>query len=435
MPTRVLAVIIGLLFPLAVLASAFPDVPALHPYSNAIYDLQRRGIVRGSDDGNYYPERELNRAEGLTLLLRAAEIEPRDVYNGCFPDVVGTWYETTVCHAAHENIVSGYPDRMFHGDRIINNVEFMKILLNALGFSTPELTLEDQVGIDFKNVNVKSWYARYLFRSMEFNLVPEELIKDNDFKPDGAVTRAQAAEMIFRALSIPMNERAESDEEQSSSKSSEEITPTGATLVPFPIDRTGMTGERGSAAFAFDLETPGTILVEAANLTSASAGIDCILYLLGESGFSSEFFVGYKEDGACMIRASLRAGRYQVEVRSRSEGAEYSLKAGSSQGDGNDGFIEATALLVSSPRSGSLASGDYEDWFRFRVDAKKTHRVMLDSSSDLSCGIYPSEGVDLFGFQGPICGESYEYPPGTYYISVKKKSDATGVQTYSVELR
>ena len=433
MRVRSLAAILGLVLPLTALAVAFPDVASDHPFADAIYDLQRRGIVRGSDDGKYYPEQELNRAEGLTLLLRAAEIEPRDIYNGCFPDAKGTWYETTVCHAAHENILSGYPDGMFHGEKIINLVEFLKLLLNSLGFSTPDLSHENQVGIDFKNVNVKSWYAKYLFRAMEFELVPAELMENNDLRPDGAVTRAEAAEMIHRALKISLDARVRTDAGSSSSTAS--VTPTGATLIPFPIHETGKTGERGSTAFAFDLDSGGTILAEANNITSESTGIDCFLYLLGESGFSNEFFVGYKEGGLCSIRAALRAGRYQVEVRTRSEGADYSLDVITSEGDGNDGFIEAVALSPTSPKNGSLSPQDFEDWYRFRVDSKATHRLMLSSGSDLSCSVYPAEDVDLFGFEGPSCGESYEFAPGTYYVSVKKKTEAAGTQGYSVELR
>ncbi|HLC75515.1 MAG TPA: S-layer homology domain-containing protein [Candidatus Peribacterales bacterium] len=432
MHLRFSVAIIGLAVPTLAFASAFPDVPSSHPHADAIYDLQRRGFVRGSDDGMYYPDRELNRAEGLTLLLRAAEIEVRDVYKGCFSDSKETWYEATVCQAVHDSIVSGYPDGMFHGDRIINAVEFLKILLNALGFTIPDLSLGDQVGIDFKNVNVKSWYAKYLFRAMEFNLIPAELIANNDFRPDGPVNRSQAAEMIYRALGIAVAERSDIRGTASSESS---ITPTGATLVDFPVHQTGKTGERGASAFAFDLKAPQTILVEAANITSTSTGVSCFLYLLGESGFSSEFFIGYQEGGSCYIRAALRAGRYQVEVRTKSEGADYSLDAVAANGDGNDGFTEAVLLPVSSPKNAQLIAQDYEDWFRFRVDTKEAHRVMLITSSDLACSIYPSEDVDLFGFEGPVCGESYDYPPGTYYVSVKKKKEAAGTQTYSVELR
>ena len=430
---RTLATLIGIAIPLAAFAVAFPDVTSNHPYADAIYDLQRRGIVRGGDDGNFHPDQELNRAEGLTLLLRAADVEPRDIYNGCFPDAKGKWYETTVCHAAHDNILSGYPDGMFHGEKIINLVEFLKLLLNSLHFTTPELTLENQVGIDFKNVNVKSWYAKYLFRSMEFSLVPGDLMKNNDLRPDGAVTRAQAAEMIARALKIALEERSAAKHSQSSS--SARVTPTGASLVSFPIHLTGKTGERGSSAYAFDLTSPSTILVQATNLTSASTGLTCLLYLLGESGFSNEFFVGYEEGGSCFIRAALRAGSYQVEVRTKSEGADFSLNADAAEGDGNDGFTEAIALLPATPKTSKLAAQDYEDWYRFRISEKGMRRVMLTSGQPLSCNIYPDADVDLFGFEGPICGESYDYPSGTYYISVKKKSEASGTQSYTVELR
>ena len=462
MRTRFIVTIIGILIPFSVaLAEQFRDVPKDHPYATEIYGLQKLGVFTGDTNpdgtpkGTARPEDPLQRDELLALTYRANDEEVRNIYNNCFPDVAGLWSESIICTAKHNGDVQGYPDGTFGASNHVNNVETLKIVLTTLGFAIPKMTLKNQVGIDYKNVNVKSWYAPYLLAGVLHGLIPPEQTEDNDYRPEDKTTRAQAAYIIYHASMIPEEDRlklpteedtededeeTEDDESSSSSSSSEtnndeEVTPTGATLADFPLHRTGQTGERGTTAFAFDLSEPGTVLVEAVNLTSASTGIGCFLYLLGESGFSHEFFVGYEEGGSCTIRAALRAGKYQVEVRSRSEGAEYSLDVAPSEGDGNDGFIEAVSLRVGSPKTSTLIGNDFEDWYRFRVGSTQSHRVKLTSAHNLSCAIYPAEDVDLFGFEGPSCGKTYEYPSGTYYVSVKKTEEAAGSQTYTVELR
>jgi hypothetical protein len=37
-------------------AQSFPDLPIAHPFRTAITVLQTRGIVKGADDGNFYPD-------------------------------------------------------------------------------------------------------------------------------------------------------------------------------------------------------------------------------------------------------------------------------------------------------------------------------------------------------------------------------------------
>jgi hypothetical protein len=470
---RLLAVLVGVAIPLSLAhARAFSDVPDDYPYEKAIYDLQRRNIFTGdknpdgTEKGTARPNDPLNRAELLALAYRAADKETRSVYAGCFPDTpIDAWFSDVVCTAKHNGDVQGNPNGKFLPEEHVNRVEAIKIILNTMGFSIPTLTQEDRLSLDFLSVTHSSWYAPYLHRALALDLIPTALTAGNEFDPSSPLLRGEAAEILYRALNtedlLPEDQDVDDTEDTEDTTDDDTVdetddttddqtddatdttddqtdvgeTPTGATLVTFPIHRTGQTGERGATAYAFDLSEPGTVLVESTNLTSASTGISCYLYLLGDSGFSSEFFVGYQENGSCYIRAALRAGRYQVEVRSVSEGAEYSLDATPSTGDGNDGFTEAIALRVGSPRTSSLIANDYEDWYRFRVGSNETHRVKLSSSDSLPCSIYPSEDVDLFGFQGPQCGDSYDYPPGTYYISIKKTPPAAGSQSYTIELR
>ena len=435
---RITAVIIGLLIPLNfALAAAFSDVPGDHPNATAIYGLQRLGVIKGNPDGSFAPDRELNRAEFMTMIYRAADKTTRAIYAGCFPDVpTDAWYSDVFCTAKHNGDIKGYPDGTGKPEQFVNAVEALKMILSSLNFTVPPLTQEDRLSLDLLGVTHSSWYAPYLHRALTLNLVPAELTANNRFDPGGPIMRKFAAELIWRALNTEDTIFDDDEEPEKPEISQEpEMTPTGATVTDFPLHRTGQTGERGAAAYAFDLDTDGTVLVEAVNLTSELTGIQCFLYLLGESGFTFEFFIGYQEGGACYIRGALRAGRYQVEVRSRSEGAEYSLDVPTSEGDGNDGFVEAVVLRVGAPRSNTLQANDYEDWFTFRVAAVEMHRVKLTDVDNLTCTIYPADNVELSGFSSPICNESFEYQPGTYYISIQRSPPAAESQSYTVELR
>ena len=49
--------------------------------------------------------------------------------------------------------------------------------------------------------------------------------------------------------------------------------------------------------------------------------------------------------------------------------------------------------------------------------------------------LFPADNVDLSSFSIPKCGETAQYDPGDWYISVRKKENAAKSQTYTVELR
>jgi|GEM_PF-1781017 hypothetical protein len=434
-------------FPSAVsLAASFPDVPTSHPNATAIYDLQRRGIVQGNDDGTFAPDRNLNRAELLTLIYRANGKETRSIYRGCANDIPDeAWFSTVVCTAMHDGFVQGYPDRTFKPQQVVNIVEALKMVLNGMEFTVPVLTQEDRLSIDFiGNITSSAWYAPYLHRSIALGLLPASFTEKNTFNASEPVTRASAAEILYRALNTEdtLFEK-EGDEEENNDNppinnnpiNNNTDHPSASKNESLPIHKTGETGERGASAFFFEISTDTNVKVEATNLTSTSAGLKCYLYLLGPNGFSSEFFIGYEESGSCFINGSLRAGNYQMEIRSPSEGADYALGIDHGLGDGNDGFIDAVSLKVGRPRTDTLSEGDYEDWYHFYVGAQEPHRVKVSSVNDLSCMLFPADNVDLSSFSIPKCGETAQYDPGDWYISVRKKENAAKSQTYTVELR
>lgn len=138
----------------------------------AIQGLLDRGIVNGYGDGTYRPSATINRAELLTILMRArygTSETPKDLR--CFKDLdvqTPQWYAKTVCLAKQRGIVSGYDDDTFRPDQPVNLVEALKI-----SFLTFGILPESDAGV---------WYVRYLNvarnRGLFINLLrsPEHLL-------------------------------------------------------------------------------------------------------------------------------------------------------------------------------------------------------------------------------------------------------------------
>lgn len=207
MTPRLLQFLVLVLVPLsAQAAQSFSDVaPTLEEYE-AVEDLKVRGIVEGRPDGTFGHEAHVNRAEAITIVVRAvANVRNLPNVDRCFPDVAGdAWYVRPVCYAFDLNWVSGYPDGTFQPIRTVTKVEFLKILLNAYGVDTSALQdFRDPLAPDVRNPD--EWYVSYLSYALASSMTSTD--SHGYLNPGISLTRGQAALMMHRFLLYRENMR------------------------------------------------------------------------------------------------------------------------------------------------------------------------------------------------------------------------------------
>jgi uncharacterized protein YkwD len=172
-----------LLLPLCVHAKGFNDNPEGIPYHQAIEDLQSQGILSGYADGSFRPERTLNRAEFLTILVRsqvpAGSRTCADPHAKPFTDVATTaWYFDTACVAKAKGIVEGYADGGFRPGATITFGEAAKMMAVAFGQ---------------KPADAAPWYKPYVAYLAGVHAIAPSL-----GSTDQTVTRGEMAEMLWR---------------------------------------------------------------------------------------------------------------------------------------------------------------------------------------------------------------------------------------------
>ena len=92
-------------------APTFPDVPASHPYYEAITELAARGVIRGYQDGRFGPDDTTLRAQMAALIARAMCWDLED-HDNPFPDQgsVDADLWRNVGTLAHYDVARGYED-------------------------------------------------------------------------------------------------------------------------------------------------------------------------------------------------------------------------------------------------------------------------------------------------------------------------------------
>ncbi len=164
---------------------AFTDVNSLHSNFTAISYLKNKGHVKGYADGTYKPDNAINRVQFLKIVIKALGkypiVPPRD----CFEDTSkSAWYAQYVCYAKEQGIIKGYADGTFRPAKNINFAEAYKMTLTALTANK------------FDESSGNNWYDTYFDYAYKNNL---NLSSKMD--PAKMITRGEMAELIFKYLS------------------------------------------------------------------------------------------------------------------------------------------------------------------------------------------------------------------------------------------
>ncbi len=121
-----------------------------HKYRDSIQYLYDNWVVQWYPDGNFRPDREINRAEIMKIILEASIWSTFEESNDCFLDVKNERFAKYVCYAKSKNMVKWFDDGNFKPYQSVTIAEALKMWVEWF----------------WKNVqsvwNWEPWYQGYL---------------------------------------------------------------------------------------------------------------------------------------------------------------------------------------------------------------------------------------------------------------------------------
>ncbi|WP_405079938.1 cadherin-like beta sandwich domain-containing protein [Paenibacillus chitinolyticus] len=169
--------------------TAFKTDISLKPLSET-YD-QHKPYMEGYPDGTFQPGKGISRAELATVLERLFGKETSAASQSRFTDVPAShWASKSVGAVFDSKLMDGYPDGKFYPDRILTRAEMATILvkLRQLPGVQGASAFTDLQG---------HWAAENIRKAEKAGLLSG--YEDGTFRPDQALTRAQAV-VIFNKL-------------------------------------------------------------------------------------------------------------------------------------------------------------------------------------------------------------------------------------------
>lgn len=146
----------------------FVDVSVVHPHFEAISFLKNEGVIQGYPDGSFKPKNSVSRVEVLKFILEGTGAEIANTRSLPFSDTENeTWYSDYLQTAIYLGIVQGYPDGTFKPERTVNKAEFLKMLVEAMDIEISE----EIGYMPFTDVKKDHWYAPYVQFAYQKNII------------------------------------------------------------------------------------------------------------------------------------------------------------------------------------------------------------------------------------------------------------------------
>jgi hypothetical protein len=183
-----------------VIEKTFMDVPAAFWASDAIKDLYGRGYISGYPDDSFKPDKQISRAEFVTIITKIFKLSSFKPAQADFEDVASAdWFYESVENALHAGIVKGY-GKTFLPNQAISREEMAAILVKALGRNDEAQTNMQEKSSFTDDANISNWARGYVFVAARQGLMKG--YSDRNIHPQGQASRAEACSMISNFLKL-----------------------------------------------------------------------------------------------------------------------------------------------------------------------------------------------------------------------------------------
>ncbi|EOP06216.1 hypothetical protein ICS_04713 [Bacillus cereus BAG2O-3] len=226
--TMTAAMVAGVVAPVAASAEegAFKDVPKEHWSAKAINAMAAKGIIVGTGNGIFGFGDDVTRAQVATFMVKAKGLETGSTKTP-FTDVPeSSIYAKFIATAEANKIMAGLGENKFGPDEKLTRAQMAQLLVNAYGFKADEENKQT-----FSDIDGLSWAtAKSSIETLaSLGIVSGE--GEGKYNPNGVVTREQAAQFIYNAMTYSPKVKTDAKVESVSAINAQEIKVTFTSPV------------------------------------------------------------------------------------------------------------------------------------------------------------------------------------------------------------
>lgn len=197
-----MALLLSIAVPFAQAKTTFSDVPRSHWAYEAITEMAEKGIIKGYSDGKFRPDNKISRAEFAKIMIAAAGIEINNDRNvkQTFADVDRDHWAFLYVELA-KNYLTGYKSGSrytYKPNEAAVREDIAVALVRLMGYDRTKKANEDTLDRFRDEDDISRALRPYIAIAVDTDLIKG--FSDRTFRPQAAITRAEAAMLLYRAI-------------------------------------------------------------------------------------------------------------------------------------------------------------------------------------------------------------------------------------------
>ncbi|MBM7648426.1 hypothetical protein JOC78_001368 [Bacillus ectoiniformans] len=173
--------------------AGFKDVVNNEELIAAVKELNKRGVLKGYNDGTFRPDRSLTRAQFSKIVCLIMGLKETEKKVPTFKDVNTTdWHFPYIEALTKADVVKGYGES-FKPNHPVSRAQMVKMLSKAFDLKAGTLNTSP-----FKDVKSSDWFSVYLPELLKWDLI--EGATQDTFAPNKPVNRGETAIFMFRMI-------------------------------------------------------------------------------------------------------------------------------------------------------------------------------------------------------------------------------------------
>lgn len=162
--------------------------------------LAELGAVLGYPDGTFKPNQPITRAELAAILSRALDLEAGGGEDVPYTDIKDHWAEGYIASLSSEQLLSFVDGESFEPDRQVVRSEIVQIMMQVIPVDEKFGSLLKDIDSSFVDVTPDDELFKKVEAAERLGIIPIHF--GVAFEPNRPVTRAEAASMVRRLISL-----------------------------------------------------------------------------------------------------------------------------------------------------------------------------------------------------------------------------------------
>jgi len=179
---------------------SFPDIQT-HWARDFMQGLLNANLLRGQDDGRFYPDQPMTRAQFAVLISRAFNPPPRRAALQFWDVPAQHWAASSIQMAYRAGFLLGFPDGSFAPDNSLLRVQVWVALINGLGLLANQ-TVDLKVLSRFRDrATLPTYSLEAVAKATRLGLiinVPDASL----LHPNRVASRADVAAAVYQTLAL-----------------------------------------------------------------------------------------------------------------------------------------------------------------------------------------------------------------------------------------